>query len=93
MCASSVRNLAWRSLLRARAIENQCYVAGINCIGEDAWHNHYSGHSMMVKYDGEVTSEIPQEQCVSKFELSKNDLNQFRKEFPFLRDRDPIEFK
>ena len=43
---------AWDILLQARAVENQCYILGANCYGEDVWHNKYSGHSAIVQYDG-----------------------------------------
>ena len=86
------RNLAWSSLLRARAIENQSYVLGVNCFGEDAWHNHYSGTSMAVSFDGELISELAKGEQIFHLDLDKNSLNEFRKAFPFLQDRDPIEF-
>lgn len=86
------RNLAWSSLLRARAIENQAYVLGVNCYGEDAWHNHYSGTSMAVSYDGELITELVKGEQIIHLDLDKNSLNEFRKAFPFLQDRDPIEF-
>src|SRR6476620_6555471 len=39
------RNVAWKTLLQARAIENQCYVAGVNRVGDDANGIHYKGES------------------------------------------------
>jgi predicted amidohydrolase len=46
---------AWRTLLQARAIENQCYVIGVNRTGDDGNNIHYSGESMVVDPMGEVT--------------------------------------
>ena len=85
------RNLAWSSLLRARAIENQSYVIGVNCCGNDAWHNSYSGHSMAINYDGSLCTEIDLGEQLITVELDRARLKKFRADFPFLQDRDPIE--
>jgi len=86
------RSEAWNTLLKARAIENQCYVIGANCCGKDAWHNVYSGNSKICSYDGSLLSEIPEGESIVNTELNKKQLVQFRNEFPFLNDRDPIDF-
>ena len=83
-----VRIDAWQSLLKARAIENQCFVLGANCYGEDAWHNRYSGHSRVLSYDGSaLTANTPGEAVLSA-QLNLEDMMAFRRKFPFLNDRD-----
>jgi omega-amidase len=48
------RSHAWKTLLTARAIENQCYVIGVNRVGTDGNHNVYNGDSMVVDALGEI---------------------------------------
>src|SRR6185295_345690 len=48
------RNTAWKTLLQARAIENQCYVIGVNRVGKDGNDIYYSGESMVIDAMGEV---------------------------------------
>ena len=84
---------AWDTLLRARAIENQSYVIGVNCFGVDAWKNTYSGHSAIIAYDGK-TDQVLKGNCgVLESKLSKTKLMEFRDKFPFLRDRDEFQLK
>jgi len=84
---------AWDVLLKARAIENQSYVLGVNCTGEDAWHNLYTGHSSVVNFDGENLEYLEGGPGVLMHTLSLTDLQVFRKKFPFLKDRDQFELK
>ncbi len=84
------RLLAWDSLLRARAIENQCYVIGANCIGRDVWNNEYSGYSKVYSFDGEALTEFTTKETIIKASLDKVTLEQFRKSFPFLNDKDQL---
>ena len=81
------RNIHWKSLLKARAIENQCYVIGVNRIGKDNNDLNYSGDSVCVDMLGEETTckaEIEEIKIVS---LSKNVLDSGRKMLPFLKDK------
>jgi len=82
---------AWRSLLKARAIENQSYVLGCNCFGEDAWRNSYSGHSYLYAYDGSLISEPIRNEQIFTCRLEKEKLKEFRAKFPFLAERDTID--
>ena len=82
---------AWKALLKARAIENQCYVLGCNCYGEDAWGNTYSGHSGVYSYDGECIIERHDVSAVLSTPLSQGGLLDFREKFPFLKDRDDFD--
>ena len=81
------RKLAWRSLLVARAIENQCYVIGVNRVGEGDGLV-YSGGTSLINALGEVqyTNSHIEEDWTST--LSKYDLDKIRNQLPFLRDRD-----
>jgi predicted amidohydrolase len=75
----------WRCLLRARAIENQVYILGINCTGESGGVN-YSGDSCIIDPSGEVIKEISDEEGILLFDF-KNDVPKFRKAFPMKQDR------
>lgn len=83
-----VRVSAWDTLLKARAIENLSFVAGINRVGEDPG-NQYSGHSVLLGPDGSLLSNCKKnfEEVVTT-EISKASLNAFRKSFPALLDAD-----
>jgi predicted amidohydrolase len=78
----SVRAEVWKTLLKARAIENVSYVIGVNRIGEDGNGHAYSGDSAIVNYRGELTQE-----------LSLEELNAFREKFPALNDADSFQLK
>lgn len=84
---------AWNILLKARAIENQAYVAGINCVGEDAWHNVYNGHSAIVGYDGQIIANEEGKEALVRTQISKSKLFDFRQNLPFLKDQDSFEIK
>ena len=77
---------AWSALLKARAIENQCYVIGVNRIGTDPYCE-YSGASAAVDPYGKVIvgCESGKEESVQA-EIDKLDLDAFRKNFPVLKD-------
>jgi len=82
------RNMAWRTLLRARAIENQCYVIGTNRTGDDGNEIHYNGDSMIIDPLGEILYEKKDEEDINTIMLNKADLQNIREKFPFLRDSD-----
>ncbi|HRG57918.1 MAG TPA: amidohydrolase [Bacteroidia bacterium] len=83
------RNHAWKSLLVARAIENQCYVIGVNRIGVDGNEILYSGDSMVINPLGEIISNTKAfEESVETIELNKRDLVVYRKAFPANDDAD-----
>lgn len=79
---------AWDTLLKARAIENQAYVLGANCVGEDAWHNQYLGHSAIIQYDGTHLQQLKDVPGILLADFNKSELKSFRSSFPFLEDRD-----
>lgn len=74
----------WITLLRARAIENQAYVAGVNRCGSDPTLN-YSGASMIVNPLGEIIVQSGTEPGVLQATLDKNLLTDWRKNFPALK--------
>ncbi len=82
------RNHAWKSLLMARAIENQCYVIGVNRVGIDANQISYSGNSMVIDPLGEVLYHKAEEEDIHTIILDKLKLDEIRKKFPFLQDGD-----
>ena len=79
---------AWKTLLQARAIENQCYVVGTNRVGDDGNNIHYSGESMIVDPLGEVLYTKKDEEDIFTIALDKTHLQTRREKFPFLRDAD-----
>lgn len=84
------RNYAWQQLLKARAIENQCYLIACNRIGEDGNGVNHIGNSCIVNFMGEEIGFSNDDRCYS-FNLSKQPLDDFRKQFPVLEDRDEFE--
>jgi omega-amidase len=84
---------AWKTLLQARAIENQCYVVGVNRVGEDENKNHYTGESMVVDAMGEVLYHKKDEEDIFTITLDKSHLEKVRERFPFWRDADSFRIK
>jgi predicted amidohydrolase len=82
------RNTAWNSLLKARAIENQCFVVGVNRVGEDGNRNIYLGDSQIIDPLGEVLFHQSMNETVATYTLSKATIAKVRDEFPFLNDAD-----
>jgi predicted amidohydrolase len=79
------RQAHWRSLLVARAIENQAFVVGANRIGSDPDFT-YDGGSMIVSPHGDILAEAGRTPAVLTAELDLPALQRWRKEFPALRD-------
>ena len=82
------RNHAWKTLLQARAIENQCYVAGINRVGYDGNNTYHSGDSMVVDPMGEVLYTKADEEDIFTVTLYKEKLEEVRSRLPFWKDGD-----
>jgi predicted amidohydrolase len=80
---------AWNQLLIARAIENQCYVVGVNRVGNDGHTIYHSGESAVINYKGEViNNSCAHDACIETITLSKQELDDFRRQFPFDADAD-----
>jgi omega-amidase len=82
------RNHAWKTLLQARAIENQSYVVGVNRVGEDGNNISHSGDSMIIDPLGEVLYHGLKEEAIFTYTLRKERLEEVRNRFPFWRDAD-----
>lgn len=88
------RGLAWRTLLRARAIENQCYVVGLSRVGDDGEGVLQSGSSAVIDPMGEVVWEgSPVDEAIQTVTLSSQSIYETRRKLPFLKDRDLFELK
>ncbi len=88
----SKRRLAWRSLLVARAIENQCYVIGVNRVGIDGNNIVYNGDTSIINALGETLYINSQSEDVFTTSISISDLSKIRNLFPFLKDKDNFNF-
>lgn len=84
----TVRLSAWKTLLRARAIENQCFVVGVNRVGKDA-ANEYGGSSIVLNPLGEPLALCgPEREETAVAELDMAELAMHQQTFPVLRDAD-----
>lgn len=84
----AVRRHAWRSLLVARAIENQCYVVGVNRVGRDGHGVAHSGDSVVHDFKGEPVVELGSEPAVVTAVIDRAALDEFRDRFPAQLDAD-----
>ncbi len=88
------RREVWKSLLTARALENQVYVAGVNRVGVDGREIAYTGDSRVISPRGEVLAELPEnKEGVITASLDMEALEAFRKKFPVHLDADDFEIK
>lgn len=88
------RQSAWDILLRARAIENEAYVAGVNRVGTDGNGIAYRGGSVVADMKGEIIAHsTPGEEGIIVCSLHKELLNKFREKFPAWQDADRFEIK
>jgi omega-amidase len=84
------RVLAWKTLLQARAIENQCYVAGVNRIGKSDSIN-YTGASSAIDPLGNILYRKEDEADIAVVTLNYEEMIKIRRQFPFLKDADDFE--
>jgi predicted amidohydrolase len=84
------RSLMWRTLLQARAIENQSYCIGVNRVGNDGNGIYHSGDSMVISPLGEVLYHKAHDEDVFTITLNKGDLQTVREKMPFWKDADPF---
>lgn len=83
---------AWDILLKARAIENLCYVIGVNRLGKDFNNLEYLGHSAVINAMGEPVLEFLEDQELTKsIILTKDHIETTRSKFGFLADKDEFE--
>ena len=82
------RRKVWDVLLQARALENQCFVIGVNRVGDDP-NCHYDGGSAIIDAKGKIIARVQDDTVASATALLDMDsLNTFREKFPVLRDAD-----
>jgi predicted amidohydrolase len=84
---------AWSQLLIARAIENQCYVAGVNRTGTDGNNIPYTGQSALIDFKGDALLPPESTDNIRTFSISKTQLDDFRRQFAFLNDSDDFEIR
>jgi len=82
------RIFAWNTLLIARAIENECYVIGVNRIGTDGNKIIYKGNSSLIDPLGKILYRKYKYEDIISFIISKNKLKTIRGKFPFIHDTD-----
>jgi omega-amidase len=85
-CWPAAREEHWRTLLRARAIENQCYVAAVNRCGRDPTGLTYSGRSQIIDPCGVLLAEAGGGETVIQADVDLPALRRYREQFPALRD-------
>ena len=89
----SARAHAWNLLLRARAVENLCFVAGLNRVGTDGNGLHYSGESAVIDFQGRPLSECADAEVVVTTTLPARELLAHREHFPAMFDADAFELR
>jgi omega-amidase len=87
------RSHAWKTLLCARAIENQCYVVGVNRVGSDGKNVYHSGNSLVIDPLGQVLYHMADEEDVNTITLQKEMLEDVRNKFPFWKDADDFKIQ
>ena len=83
---------AWKTLLPARAIENQAYVVGVNRLGVDPKGNNYDGFSSAYNYRGEKLIDLGYSENIKTVTFSNSKLVNERKKYPFLKNMDSFIF-
>lgn len=86
----AARRSAWQTLLPARAVENQCYVAGVNRLGTDGKGIAYAGDSIVQDYLGQTLLDLGGTPGHRTTTLDFNSLQRYREKFPAWRDADPF---
>ncbi|MFN7184121.1 MAG: amidohydrolase [Thermomonas haemolytica] len=89
----SARAYPWKTMLRARAIENLCYVVGVNRVGSDGNGLHYSGDSAVIDFLGQPVSECGEAPVVVTTTLQAAELLAHRQRFPALQDADGFDLR
>ena len=79
---------AWSQLLIARAIENLCYVCGLNRVGVDGNELSYSGQTVAIDHEGNIINKLDDQEAILYATLDKNKMGNFRNKFGFLKDAD-----
>ncbi|MBT6210203.1 MAG: hypothetical protein HOI35_09315, partial [Woeseia sp.] len=89
----SARHNAWATLLRARAIENLSFLAGVNRVGKDGNDHPYIGGSAIIDYLGNDLADLGDAEGSATANLDLDLLNKFRERFAFAADADEFTLK
>lgn len=84
-CWPKTRREHWLTLLKARAVENLCYILAVNCVG-NIGKEEYSGDSCIINPNGEITDSLSYKEGILTAEI-ENDVLKYRKSFPVFKDR------
>jgi len=87
------RSLHWRTLIPARAVENQCYIIAVNRVGHDGNEVYHSGDSTCIDPNGNVVYYKRDEEDVYTFTINAEELIKIRRQLPFLADADDFEIE
>jgi len=82
------RSLHWRTLIPARAVENQAYVVAVNRVGHDGNEIYHSGDSMCIDPNGKVVYYKPNDEDLYTFSVNLEEVEKSRASHPFLKDAD-----
>ena len=82
------RSLHWRTLIPARAVENQAFVVAVNRVGHDGNEIYHSGDSMCIDPNGKVVYYKPNDEDLYTFSINLDEVSKSRTSHPFLRDAD-----
>ncbi len=87
----AVRDHHWRSLLTARAIENQAYVIGVNRLGTDGNNLTFCGSSLVADFNGNIDEDMGRKAGVAIVQITRTPLDEYRQAFPAHLDADNFE--
>ncbi|MDR3272485.1 MAG: nitrilase family protein [Flavobacteriaceae bacterium] len=82
----------WDTLLKARAIENQCFICAVNCIGTDGANIEYNGHSCILSPAGKPFGLQKTRDFLYSQTINYDELMSFRGKYEFLKERDNFRF-
>ncbi|WP_443946762.1 nitrilase family protein [Pedobacter sp. AW1-32] len=85
------RSAHWKTLIPARAIENQSYVVGVNRVGHDGNQVYHGGHSMVMDPYGSTVYYKPEDEDMYTVTIAYEEIVKVRRQFPFLKDADHFE--
>lgn len=85
------RSLHWRTLIPARAVENQSYVVAVNRVGHDGNETYHSGDSMCIDPNGKVIYYKPNDEDLYTFSVNLEEVQNSRRRHPFQKDADRFE--
>jgi predicted amidohydrolase len=87
------RTDTWNTLLKARALENQCFAIGVNRTGADGAGVEYDGHSVVYNYKGQLLNNVSNQQEIQTILIHLEELQDFRKKFPVYLDWDNFDLR